>query len=45
MEELDGVMEDNSNPGALFWTHMIEAANLMCRFEHVKKYEQFKVAK
>jgi len=45
MEELDGVMEDNPNPGPLFWKHMIEAANLMNKFEHAKKYEQFKVAK
>jgi hypothetical protein len=44
MEELDGVMENNTSPGVLFWVHMIKAANLMNRPEHAKKYEQFKVA-
>jgi len=44
MEELDGVMENNTSPGVLFWEHMINAANLMNRPEHATKYEQFKVA-
>jgi len=44
MEELDGVMEDNPNPGVSFWDHMIKAASLMNRPEHVNKYQQFKIA-
>ena len=44
MEELDGVMENNTSPGTLFWEHMIKAASLMNRPEHATKYEQFKVA-
>ncbi|MGJ8694653.1 MAG: hypothetical protein ACSHW0_19520 [Thalassotalea sp.] len=44
MEELDGVMEDNSSPGVLFWEHMIKAAKLMSRPEHATKYERFKSA-
>jgi hypothetical protein len=39
MEELDGVMENNSSPGTLFWEHMIKAADLMNRSEHATKYE------
>lgn len=42
MEELDGVMEDNKNPGHLFWEHLIKAATLMNRPAHVAKYQQFK---
>ncbi len=44
MEELDGVMENNTSPGVLFWEHMINAANLMNRPEHAIKYERIKVA-
>ena len=44
MEELVGVIEDNKSPGHLFWEHLIEAATLMNRPEHAKKYEQYKVA-
>jgi hypothetical protein len=44
MEELDGVMENNTSPGTLFWGHMIKAANLMNLPEHATKYGQFKVA-
>jgi hypothetical protein len=44
MEELDGVMENNTNPGVLFWEHMIKAAILMNDSEHASKYEQYKVA-
>ena len=44
MEELDGVMENNTNPGSLFWEHMINAASLMNRSEYVVKYGHFKVA-
>ena len=44
MEELDGVMENNTNPGTLFWEHMIKAASLMNRIEHVEKYKQFRIA-
>ena len=43
MEELDGVIEDNKSPGVLFWGHLINAANLMNRPEHAKKYQQFKI--
>ncbi|TLX46965.1 hypothetical protein C1E24_10725 [Pseudoalteromonas phenolica] len=44
MEELDGVMENNTSPGVLFWEHMINAASLMSRPEHATKYERFKLA-
>ena len=44
MEELDGVMVNNITPGELFWDHMIKAAILMDRSEHIVKYEQFKLA-
>ena len=44
MEELDGVMENNSSPGTMFWEHLIKAARLMNKPEHVDKYEQFKFA-
>ena len=44
MEELDGVMENNTSPGSFFWEHMIKAADLMNRSEHATKYGQFKVA-
>ena len=44
MEELDGVMVNNITPGELFWDHMIKAATLMDRSEHIVKYEQFKLA-
>lgn len=43
MEELDGVMENNTNPGVVFWEHMINAASLMNRVEHITKYEQYKL--
>ncbi len=44
MEELDGVMENNTSPGVLFWENMINAASLMSRPEHATKYERFKLA-
>jgi hypothetical protein len=37
MEELDGVIEDNPNPGKEFWTHLINAAKLM-KHNHAIKY-------
>lgn len=44
MEELDGVMENNPSPGSVFWEHLIKAANLMNKPEHVEKYENIKFA-
>jgi ribosomal protein S18 acetylase RimI-like enzyme len=42
MEELDGVMENNTSPGQLFWEHMNKAASLMNKPKHIEKYEKFK---
>ena len=38
MEELDGVIEDNPNPGAEFWEHLLNAANLMGHL-HANRYK------
>ncbi len=43
IDELDGVMEDNPNPGREFWTHMIIAAKLM-DLEKETAYEKYKPA-
>lgn len=37
MEELDGVIEDNPNPGRDFWEHLLKAANLMGHL-HANRY-------
>lgn len=37
MEELDGVVEDNPNPGRNFWEHLLNAANLMGHL-HANRY-------
>lgn len=37
MEELDGVIEDNPNPGVEFWEHLLKAANLMGHL-HANRY-------
>lgn len=38
MEELDGVIEDNPNPGREFWGHLLKAANLMGHL-HANRYK------
>tara|TARA_R110000764_G_scaffold113964_2_gene201067 strand:+ start:177 stop:461 length:285 start_codon:yes stop_codon:yes gene_type:complete len=38
MEELDGVIEDNPNPGREFWEHLLKAASLMGHL-HANRYE------
>ncbi|WP_203141452.1 hypothetical protein [Marinobacter mangrovi] len=38
MEELDGVIEDNPNPGREFWEHLLKAANLMGHL-HANRYK------
>lgn len=38
MEELDGVIEDNPNPGSKFWEHLLKAANLMGHL-HANRYK------
>ena len=38
MEELDGVIEDNSSPSKEFWLHLISASKLMGN-KHLTKYE------
>lgn len=38
MEELDGVIEDNSSPGREFWNHLLKAANLMGHL-HANRYK------
>ena len=38
MEELDGVIEDNPNPGREFWEHLLKAAKLMGHL-HANRYE------
>ena len=43
MEELDGVVEDNVSPCKIFWTHLINAANLM-QHSHVVRYKSIRAA-
>lgn len=38
MEELDGVIEDNSSPSKAFWQHLSKAAGLMNN-RHLVKYQ------
>lgn len=38
MEELDGVIEDNPNPGSEFWEHLLAAADLMGHL-HANRYQ------
>ena len=38
MEELDGVIENNPNPGKVLWEHLLKAASLMEHL-HANRYK------
>jgi len=43
MEELDGVILDNPSPSKIFWTHLINAAEMMGH-NHRYRYESIRGA-
>ncbi|EJG1806189.1 TPA: hypothetical protein ACN32H_004642 [Vibrio parahaemolyticus] len=43
MEELDGVIEDNPIPSKQFWSHLIQAANMMGH-SHADRYKSIQSA-
>jgi hypothetical protein len=43
MEELDGIIVDNLLPSKQFWTHLIQAANLM-EHGHAERYKSIRDA-